>query len=120
MDGKLKKARAEAQKRQVDDVARHFFICIGPDCVAPKEGERLWSHVKKRVGEAKEQSPEGRIYRTKVGCLRICEQGPVGVVYPEGTWYAGLDRDAIDRVVREHLLQGRVVEDLQIGQSKGH
>lgn len=102
----------------MDEVVRHFFLCIGPDCISSKEGEKLWSHLKKRLSDVKEQSPEGRLYRSKVGCLRICEQGAVGVVYPDGTWYAGLDKDGIDRVVDEHLMEGRRVEDLVIGQGK--
>jgi (2Fe-2S) ferredoxin len=116
VDERYKKARKEAEKRHVDEVARHIFLCTGPDCVSNKEGERLWSHLKKQVSDVKERCPEGRIYRSKVGCLRICEQGAVGVVYPEGTWYAGLDREGISRVVREHLVGGKRVDDLVIGQ----
>ncbi len=117
MTKKLDKARQEAEKRRVDEVARHMFLCIGPDCISEKEGERLWSHLKKRVSDVKETCPEGRIYRTKVGCLRICEQGATAVVYPEGTWYGGLGKDEIDRVVEEHLVGGRPVRELVIGES---
>ena len=57
----------------------------------------------------------GKLYRTKVGCLRICEYGPTAVVYPEGTWYGGLDPENLDRVIEEHLTHGREVPALVIG-----
>ena len=59
----------------------------------------------------------GRIYRTKVGCLRICEYGPTAVVYPEGTWYGGLTPENLDRVIEEDLANGHEVSDLVIGRN---
>lgn len=111
-------ARAEAQRREVDRVDRHFFICTGPDCTDAKDGERIWAHVKKRVSEAQKSCPDGTLYRTRAAYLRICEGGPIGVVFPEGTWYSGLDEGAVDRVIDEHLLRGRVVDELVIGQER--
>jgi (2Fe-2S) ferredoxin len=115
----IKKARDEARKRQVDSVERHLFICTGPDCIDRHDGEKVWDHVKKRVGEAQKSCP-GTLYRTRAACLRICEAGPIGVVFPEGTWYAGLDAKAVDRVIEKHLLGGQVVEDLVIGRERLH
>ena len=115
MSKRLEKAKKEAHKRGVGRYERHILLCIGPDCCSTKDGENAWQQLKKRCAQLNGSSDSGRIYRTKVGCLRICEEGPVAVVYPEGTWYGGLDGDGLERVIDEHLAKGRPVEDLVIG-----
>ena len=116
IDG-LSGARAEAERRGVGGYRRHVFICTGPDCCTPEEGTAAWARLKRAVGELNTRGEAPPIYRTKVGCLRICESGPVAVVYPEGRWYAGLVPDALDRVIAEDLGQGRPVLDQLIGEN---
>ena len=113
----LSGARAEAERRGVGGYGRHVFICIGPDCCTKKEGTAAWTRLKRAVGELNARGDQPPIYRTKVGCLRICETGPVAVVYPEGRWYAGLVPDALDRVIAEDLGEGRPVPDHLIGEN---
>lgn len=111
MAKRLKKAEEEAARRGIGRFQRHIFICTGPDCCSVETGLKSWTRLKKRLAESDD---DRTVYRTKVGCLRICEQGPTGVVYPEGVWYGGLAGASLDRVIDEHLLRGKVVEELVI------
>jgi (2Fe-2S) ferredoxin len=114
---KASKARDKAVERGIGSYERHIFLCIGPDCCSSDEGERAWGQLKKAAAKLNGSSDRGRIYRTKVGCLRICEYGPTAVIYPEGTWYGGLTPENLERVVEQDLARGEVVEDLVIGRN---
>lgn len=85
---------------------RHVFLCLGPDCCAPAEGEVVWELMKRRLRE--EGVPA---MRTRAQCFRICSGGPWMVVYPEGTWYGSVTTERFERILREHLVAGRPVAE---------
>ena len=101
---------AVVDKLKIGAVERHIFICTGPKCCKEEEGQTSWTYLKQRLQE-KGLTP-GPVYRTKVGCLRICQKGPIALVYPEGTWYSYANKGNLDLIIDEHLSKDRVVDKL--------
>ena len=102
----------------VGRLRRHMFICLGPDCVDPDEGDETWKYVKKRMKELNITGEDGPFYRTKCRCLRICTEGPIAVVYPEGTWYRNVTPENAERIIQEHLIGGTVVRELCFAENR--
>ena len=116
-------AAAQPQEESKQRISHHLLLCATPTkalcCPDPAVGTASWDTLKRLVRELDLEDPtrpQGIVLRSKADCLRICAEGPVLLIWPEGCVYGGVTPERIERILHDHVLQGRPIHDWLVRQ----
>ena len=106
-------------------VSHHLLLCATPTkalcCPDPELGAASWARLKQLVRDLGLEDPdreEGIVLRGKADCLRICAEGPILLIWPDGVIYGGVTAERIERILREHVIGGVPIETWVVGRNQ--
>lgn len=102
------------EKKGIETAQKHIFLCASDKCTGSDDLE-VWKYLKSRCDEL--QITGTKVMRHRAGCLGICMEGAIAVVYPDGVWYHKIDKAVCERIIQEHLIGGTPVEEFIIAKN---
>lgn len=90
---------------------KHIFVCTSSRMTGVAKGAL---EIIQRFTEKLEEEDITDVMVSNTGCFGICEKGPIVTVYPDNVWYGSVSTDDVDEIVESHIMNGKIVEKLEI------